>query len=242
MTRGMYAAAGGMLVGLGRNEVLANNLSNGSTPGFKADRASYGSFQRVLLPGVKGPTGQDAQIYQSATLNATVIDPSSGPLYSTGNQFDLAISGDGWFAVQTPQGERYTRDGHFHLDAQGRLVTADGYQVLGESGALTITGPDVQVSATGEVSSGGKSVGKLKLMKLSDPATVTKEGKGLYGGGNPAPATAASVQQGWLEGSNADTMRLMVDMIATMRSYEMNQRVIQAQDATLQAVLDAAKR
>lgn len=242
MTRGMYAAAGGMLVGVARNEVLANNLANVSTPGFKADRTSYGSFQRVLLPGVKGVNGQDAQVYQSATLNDTALDPSEGPLMDTGNATDLALSGDAWFAVQTPQGERYTRNGHFSRDAQGRLVTAQGHQLLGDGGPITLTGPDFQVAEDGEVRSGGQVVGKLKLVRLANPAAATKEGNNLVAGGNPGPAQNAKVRQGTLEGSNADTMRLMVDMIATMRAYEMNQRIIQAQDQTLSAVLDAAKR
>lgn len=242
MTRGMYAAAGGMLVGLGRQEVLANNLANANTPGFKTDRVSYGSFQQVLLPGVRGEGGGDAVMMQSATLTASQVDFQQGSIIETGNSLDLAITGDACFVVATPAGERYTRNGHFQRAPDGVLVTSQGYPVLGENGPLTLPNAEVSVSSRGEVTAGGMYVGRLRTVRFADPANVTKYGDSLYAGGSPVETPAVGIQQGMLENSNTDPMRTMVEMIATMRGFEMNQRVIQVQDSTLQTVLDVARR
>lgn len=238
MTRGLYAAAGGMLIGLSRQDVLANNLANLNTPGFKLDRVSYGSFQKVLLGTIQDQTGQPAAIYSSATVNPTEVDRSQGSLNQTGGLLDLAIEGPGWFAVQTPDGERYTRNGHLALGADGTLVTSRGYPVLGQNGAVRVPDDDFRVSDSGQIIVGGVVVDQLRLVEPTAPTTLVKEGDSLVRGGGMQPGFGSQVRQGWLENANADTMRLMVDMMATMRSFEMNQRIIQAQDQTIQQAID----
>ncbi|NUP99469.1 MAG: flagellar basal-body rod protein FlgF [Armatimonadetes bacterium] len=242
MTRGMYAAAGGMLVGLSRQDILASNLANANTPGFKLDRVSYGSFQRVMLPGVTDDNGQPASILQSATLNASQVDLRQGPLRETSGKLDLAVEGNGWFVVQGPQGERYTRNGHFARGTDGSLTTSQGLAVLGEGGPIILPSEDVTVDMAGRVFSRGQVVGQLRMVEMTSPETLTKDGDSLYGGGNPVPTTSSQVRQGWLEDSNTDTMRIMVEMMATMRGFETSQRIIQAQDQTLQQTIDTVRR
>ncbi|MCC7495231.1 MAG: flagellar hook-basal body protein [Fimbriimonadaceae bacterium] len=242
MTRGMYAAAGGMLLGLARQEVLSNNLANVNTPAFRGDRVSFGSYQKVLLPGVTDENGQAAAIYQSATLNPTTLDLRPGALHETGEPLDLGVTGEGWFVLQTPQGERYTRNGHFTRAADGTLISGDGFPVLGTAGPLSLPDSDVLIDEQGNLRSGGTQVGQLRLVSFGDPASVTKDPLGLLAGGTAQEGATGLIRQGRLESSNTDTMRVMVEMVATMRSYEMNQRVIQAQDATIQTTLDTARR
>ena len=243
MTRGMYAAAGGMLCGMRAGDVFANNLANASTTGYRADRVSYGSFQRVMLPSVKDGSGAIAQIAQSCTVNPVLLDMTQGSLQETGNDLDVAVEGNGFLVVATAAGERYTRDGHLAVDTQGRLVNSHGLPVVSDGGGSIVVGNGkVTVQPSGEVFSNNQRVGKLRLVRLSDPAGAVKEGGNLLSGGNAVADNQSQVRQGMLEASNADTMRTMVEMIQTLRLVEMNQRVIQAQDSTLQQIIDVARK
>lgn len=238
MTRGLYAAAGGMLIGLTRHEVLANNLANANTPGFKLDRASCGSFQRVMIDNIMGDNGQPAAIYQSATVNPTQVDLSQGPLHETGARLDVALEGPGWLVVQTAAGEQYTRNGHLARAADGTLVTSQGDPVLGEAGAIQVPSEDISIDEFGQVSAGGLVIDRLRIVEPTAPQTIVKQGESLVSGGAMQPGFNSQVRQGWLENANTDTMRIMVEMIATMRSFEMSQRIIQAQDQTIQQAID----
>jgi flagellar basal body rod protein FlgG len=244
----MYAGAGGMIIGLHAADVFSNNLANASTPGFRLDRATVGSFQSVLLPQLTTPGGQPASIAQSATMNPTVVDLSQGPLQPTHNPLDVAIDGPGWFAVGTGAGESYTRDGHFELAPDGTLQTppppgqTSGYPVLGTNGPIVVpTSDPVTINEAGQVFSGANLIGQLKLVRFTDATSVVKQGNNLVTGGAPVADTASTVRQGMMEGSNADTMRMMVDMMAMMRYVEMNQKIIQAQDQSLGQVIDIAR-
>jgi len=238
LTRGIYAAAGGMLIGLSRHEVLANNLANANTPGFKLDRARYGSFQKVLLNGVQGEHGQPAAIFQSATVNGTQVDLSQGPLQETGARLDVALEGPGWLVVQTNNGEQYTRNGHLARAADGTLVTSQGYPVLGEAGPIQVPNDELSIDEYGQVKAGDEVLAQLRIVEPTTPQTIVKHGESLLSGGGMQPSDSSRVRQGWLENANTDTMRLMVEMIATMRSFEMSQRVIQVQDQTIQQAIE----
>lgn len=241
MTRGLYAAAGAMLSGLLKHEVLANNLANASTPGFKAERVRFGSFQQALVPGVDGDGGA-ATIYGSAAMERPEIDLSAGPLTATGNDLDLAMEGPGWFAVGTAAGERYTRNGHFTRTATGAITTPDGLPLLGEHGPLRLPpGTKLTVRDDGTVLADGLEVDRLRLVSFADPASLVKVGHGLVAGGAPVADTGSVVRQGMLEESNADVMRQMVEMLTTLRGYELNQRVIRAQDESLEQAIQAAR-
>lgn len=241
MTRGLYAAAGAMLGGLLKHEVVANNLANASTPGFKAERASFSSFQRVLLPGVTSEQGT-ASIYAASAMDRPQVDLTPGALAATGNDLDLAVEGGGWLAVGTAAGERYTRGGSFTRTATGVITNADGLPLLGESGPLRLPpGAKLTVREDGWALADGVPLDRLRLVRFADPANLIKVGQGLVAGGQPTADPGSLVRQGMLEASNADVMRQMVEMLTTLRAFEMNQRVIRAQDESLEQAIQAAR-
>ncbi len=216
MDRGLYIAASGMLAEQLRQEQIANDLANATTPGYKADRTAQSTFGDLLLAntGTGGVVGRQSTAVQVAAIE-TDFTPAAAR--DTGEPLDFAISGEGFFAVQTTQGVRYTRNGQFALDTQGRLATARGELVLGRTGA-PITSADGKVDAR-----------QLGVVNLTNPR---KEGDSLVSG-TPAGAATGQVRAGALEGSGADAARAMVDMIASMRAFEAGQKVIQAIDDTL---------
>jgi flagellar basal-body rod protein FlgF len=220
MERGLYIAASGMLAEQVRQDQIANDLANAATPGYKADRTSQAGFGELLLANsatgaIVGPQGTAVQV------SAVETDFSPKPAKDTGEPLDFAIVGEGFFAVQTARGTRYTRNGQFQADAQGRLVTAQGDPVLGRGGRTLGVGADGRVDPR-----------SLEVVTLRDPR---KDGDSLVTGrvgGNGAQA-AGQVRAGALESSGADAARSMVDMIASMRAFEAGQKVIQAIDETL---------
>jgi flagellar basal-body rod protein FlgF len=216
MDRGLYIAASGMLAEQIRQEQIANDLANASTAGYKADRTAQSTFGDLLLAnsGTGAVIGRQSTAVQVASIE-TDFTPAAAR--DTGEPLDFAITGEGFFAVKTPQGVRYTRNGQFALDAQGRLVTARGDLVLGRGGA-PIASRDGKVDAR-----------LIGVVNLTNPR---KEGDSLVSG-TPAGAATGQVRAGALEASGADAARAMVDMIASMRAFEAGQKVIQAIDDTL---------
>ena len=216
MDRGLYIAASGMLAEQIRQDQIANDLANASTPGYKGDRTAQKSFGDLLLANsTNGATvGRQSTAVQVDTIQT---DFSPRPSRETGEPLDFAITGEGFFSVQTAQGVRYTRNGQFNLDTQGRLVTAQGDPVLDGAGR-PITAANGTVDPR-----------RVGVTQLNDPR---KEGDSLVTG-TPAGTTTGSVRSGALESSGADPARSMVDMIASMRAFEAGQKVIQAIDDTL---------
>jgi flagellar basal-body rod protein FlgG len=218
MERGLYIAASGMLSEMVRQDQIANDLANASTPGYKADRATQRSFGDILLANsvsgaTVGPLGLGSRI------DSIVTDTTAAPVRDTGEPLDLAVQGDGWFGVQTPQGLRYTRNGQFGVSPQGTLIDGMGNQVLGQNGA------PVRVPAGGRPDP--RQVG---LFNVTAPRKIGDS----YVTGAAAGAATGTVRQGALEASNADPSKSMVDMIASFRAFESGQRVIRTIDETLQ--------
>jgi flagellar basal-body rod protein FlgF len=218
MERGLYIAATGMVAEQVRQDQIANDLANASTPGYKADKSTQRSFGDVLLSNtvtgqVVGPLGMGAEIDRIYT------DTSAAPVRDTGEPTDMAIVGDGWFGIQTPQGVRYTRNGQFQLSPQGTLEDALGNQVIGQGG-----GP-VRANADGTVN--GQQVG---VFNLANPRKIGDS----YVTGTAGGQATGTVRVGALEASNASPAKAMVDMIASFRAYEAGQRVIRTIDSTLQ--------
>lgn len=212
MERGLYIAASGMLAEMVRQDQIANDLANAATPGYRSDRTTQRTFGELLLANTRsgapiGPLGLGTQV------DSIVTDLQAGAIRETGGETDFAIDGDGYFAVRTPEGVRYTRNGQFAAAADGTLTTASGHPVLGRDGAPVRAGADAR---------------QLAVIGLTG---VTKVGDTLLTG-TPGAATG-TVRQGALEGSNADATRSMVDMIASFRAFEAGQRVITTIDETL---------
>jgi flagellar basal-body rod protein FlgG len=231
MDRGLYIAASGMLAELARQDQIANDLANGSTPGYKPDRAAQQSFGDVLLQNTKtgetvGPLGLGSRIRTMQT------DLTPGPLKETGETLDVGIDGEGFLVVQTPEGTRYTRNGQLVVDAKGELATATGFTVLDDSGKPIQAGTSsgLTIATDGTVSRNGRRLAKLGLVSLGSPV---KQGDTLFAGTAGARPTATTLKQGFLEGSGVNAARSMVDMLVSMRAYEAEQRVIHAIDETL---------
>lgn len=231
MERGLYIAASGMLAEQVRQDQIANDLANASTPGYKADTSVQASFGEVLLSNTEtgqavGPMSLGVHIAQEVT------DLTQGPLQQTGNPLDFALDGSGFFTVQTPGGTAYTRDGQFEVNGSGQLITDTGNPVLGTDGKPINVGnaKNLSVSPEGKVTSNGKVVGTLNIVSLTNPV---KQGDTLWSGTPGAKPAATTVDQGYLEGSGVQPAEAMVDMIVSLRAYESSQRVLQGIDETL---------
>jgi len=212
-----------------RQEALVHNLANASTPGFKAARV----FAKVLedacetVEGMRRP-GKGPQVY---------IDFGQGRIEATDRNLDLALDGEGFFVVGTPEGERYTRNGNFSLDADGRLVNASGHPVLTESGPITIGDGEITVDAGGEISLDGQFVGQLSIKNFESLDPLVQAGAGLYG---PGPGVelveiepTAVVLQGSLEASNVLPLEEMVRMTTLLKQFEACHRMVEMQDTVL---------
>jgi flagellar basal-body rod protein FlgG len=218
MDTGLYIAASGMIAQQVRQDQLANDLSNASTPGYKSDSSVQSSFGAMLMANTA--TGQPVgTINTGVRLGAPVTNLTPTTLHSTGQPLDFGIAGQGFFAVRTPQGVRYTRDGQFQANAQGQLVDGQGNQVLSQNGA------PIAVSAQGTVS--GSSLGVFNV------TGVAKQGGNYFTGAAGGKATG-TVKQGELEDSSVDPVNTMVHMMTAMQTYQAGENAIQTIDSTMQ--------
>jgi flagellar basal-body rod protein FlgF len=224
-----------LLVGLSRQmtlerqlDVLSNNVANAGTNGFKADQTL---FEEFLTSGAHEDNfvGRDRRV-SYVQDRGTYRDFSQGPMLQTGNPLDIAISGGGFFAVQTAGGERYTRDGNLQINNQGQLVTQSGDPVLGNAGPIVFqqTDHDISISADGTITvlEGAARVdtirGKLRIVGFADPQSLQKQGGNLYAAANPAaaqPDPTSSVKQGYVEKSNVNAVAEMSRMIEAAGTY-----------------------
>jgi len=214
-----------------RHEVLANNLANASTAGYKQDdlvvagepmtSSAAGWFARGAMPIGQHTVGQ-------------WTDYSQGLIRETGRPLDVAIDGGGFFVVQTSRGLRYTRAGALTANRDGTLTTPSGQPILGQGGPIAVTSDKVTISAKGEVLDDGRVVDTIRVVEFAKPYGLSKDGDGLFAPVDPAatPTDAREYQlvPGAVEGSNVDTIRTMVAMIEMLRSYESAHRAVQAAD------------
>ena len=219
-------------------DVIANNLANVSTPGFKREAAKFEEYVTQVIPS-EGQTGPQTV---SFVKDAGVMrDVSEGNIENTGAPFDVALNGAGYFAVQTQQGERYTRDGHFTLDASGQIVTSDGNPILGDGGPITITPDDgdVHIGTDGTVSGKNGQIGKLRVVDFANDRALVKEGSSLYSTTQtPNTAADATVRQGMLESSNVQPVIEISKMIEVMRSYEATASLSSSQEDLMRQAID----
>ena len=234
MLRGIYIAASRPLAESARQDVIANNLANATTTGFKRSESTAHPFSSMLLHNM-GQAGAPAigTMAMGAQVDGSDRIDSPGALRVTGNRLDMALIGTGNFTIDTPNGRRYTRDGSFGLGSNGHLVTKEGNDVLGVAGPITLDRGEVKIAADGTISQGGTVKGKLLLTAL-DPESVATEGNSLYTG-TPAGTPTARVRQNHLESSTVNVVSEMVDLIRVMRSFEANQKSVHAHDEALLA-------
>jgi flagellar basal-body rod protein FlgG len=243
MLRGLHIAASGMLVQQARHEAIANNLANADTTGYKADEVVFRTaLDRAiwrLRDAQRGAPASDiGALSFGAEVDAVITDLRPAPITLTGRPLDVAIDGDGFFAVSTPQGERYTRDGAFRQAADGTLVTADGMPVLGTRGIIRSADAALTIAPNGDVLANGQVIDRLRVVQLRN---ASKEGASRFTGG-AQPLQQFNLQVGALERANVSVVQAMVEMIMAMRAYEASHRAVLAQDETLQrAVNDVGK-
>ncbi len=217
MERGLYIAASGMLAEQVRQDLIAHDLANASTPGYKAERVTTQSFGDMLLrDSASGRT--IGSIGSGTQITTQTTDLTPGAMRQTGEALDFAVQGEGFFSVRTAGGVRYTRDGQFQTSARGTLVTTAGDDVLGPRGQPIRVGAD-GIVAPGEIG-----------VTLLDAAR--SQGDNLYTGAARGGA-AGSVRAGALETSAVDPITTMVDMLGSLRAFEAGQRVITTIDSTL---------
>ncbi|HAM70730.1 MAG TPA: hypothetical protein DCM86_03715 [Verrucomicrobiales bacterium] len=232
MNVSLFQAAAGMNASSRWQEIIAQNMAAGQAPGYKRQDANFESIAAGLIPVASAGGSHYVLPRVTSTTNF-----APGALRSTGGNTDLAIDGGGFFAVQLPSGDvGYTRDGEFHRNASGQLVTKNGYAVLGDNGPIQLdaNGPDVTISNTGEITQGLDQRGKIRIVEFSDTQLLTDAGGGFFLAKNPALKTAdaasPSIRQGFLELANGNSVSEMAQMVSSLRMFEMNQRVVQSQD------------
>jgi flagellar basal-body rod protein FlgF len=243
MSGSIYMAATGALAYEKRLQLLANNLANVDTVGFKKDRGRFRAFdlsesmnsQKLPVKWKQSQAPNFWMEYRSYT------DFSAGGLKKTGGPFDLALSGNGFFCVQTPAGVQYTRRGDFTVNADEVLVTQEGWPVLGQGGEIRIKlakpsgdGGQFLVSADGTLTVDGSQADRLRIVDFTQSHALEKAGQNYYRARQPDALEELDegfeVSQGFLELSNVDTIRMMTEMIEVLRGYESYQKMIRSVD------------
>jgi len=246
MSGGMYLAAAGALVQQMRLEMLANNVANVNTIGYKGEKSIFRVAEDEQNPAIADSPDALQPLSPYAPPFSAVVDFSQGAVRQTGNPLDVAINGNGFFSVQTPDGVQYTRQGSFTLDAEGVLITPDGFPVLGEGGELALEEGTVEIDQEGGVYVDGDEVGRLQITDFLNPGSLKKAGNGRF----VAPDTAnrgerpeaVTLSQGYLETANVNPVQAMTEMIETSRAFEAYQKVIQSADeATSKSINDVGK-
>lgn len=247
MVKGLFTSWTGMANEQKRLDVITNNLANAATTGYKKDGVTNQSFRNLLAYKVKDVSENytDKQIGKMSLgvkIGEVYTNYDQGSLRSTGNTFDFAIQGKGFFNVSTTDKDgnqvvKYTRDGSFTMNQDGKLVDVNGNTLMGEGGEITI--PDntanVKVDENGSIYADGVFVDKIKLTDFTDYSYLKKQGDSFYlpqDGATQLDSTA-TIQQGYTEQSNVNVVTEMTSMIAITRAYEANQKVIQTIDGTL---------
>lgn len=249
MQEGIYIAASAGLKQGKKMEVIAHNLANVNTTGYKRDRLAF----KELMPPFPPDSGHEAgknillppdksnKNVSYVAVTGQYTDHASGELKKTGAPLDLALNGEGYFSIQTQKGIHYTRNGNFRLDTANQLVNQKGEQLLNEQNqpiVINTPGDTISIDRSGNIFVGkglvNSAVGKIKLTTFEDKRTLEKIGDGQYRQNDPEakekPADG-TVRQGFLENSNVSSVEEMTDMLATLRLFETYQKMIQSIDS-----------
>jgi flagellar basal-body rod protein FlgF len=234
-------AASGLRARMESLDLLANNVANASTGGYKVDREFYSLY-------TSPEAAADDSFSTMPVIERPWVDHSQGNLHNTGNLLDVAISGKGFFAVNGPSGPLYTRNGNFRLAADGKLTTPDGYPVRDPQGTPLIlqSGRPIEISRDGTVTQDGAIIGKLEVVDFTSTAGLSKQGSNYFRSTDPkvkpAPAADANLQQGSLEASNTGSAEAAVRLVSVMRQFEMLQKAVSiGADMNKRAIEEVAK-
>lgn len=245
MIRGHYIAATGMMLQRKKMEVITNNITNVETSGYKKDDLISVSFDDVMITRIHDNAIADHRVASrhpevgplnfGTHVDYIQTDFAQGNLETTELSTDLAIIGNAYFTLETPQGICYSRSGALNIDVDGYLCNPDGYHVLGENGRIHIGSTDFMVDEEGNISVNDTVIDRLSLVSFDDPNVLRKQGHNLYTApdGGEQQAEDYGIRQYVLESSNVDIAREMVDMMTVYRAYESNQRILTMIDETL---------
>ncbi len=252
MLRALYSAAAGMNAQQNNLDVIANNLANVNTTGYKKTKIEFQDllYETQRAPGADQGSGNQlptgVQVGHGSQVVATAKIFTTGELSKTDEQLDMAIQGDGFLEVQLPDGTKaYTRDGALKTDSTGRIVTSDGLPVQGFSAVPSGT-TNISIASNGEVTytgASGASNFRMQLVRFANPAGLVSMGRNLYQEtaasgtaelGNPSENGFGTLAQGYLELSNVKIVEEMVNLILAQRAYEVNAKAVQASDEMMQ--------
>jgi flagellar basal-body rod protein FlgG len=239
-----------------RQESISHNLANLNTTGFREDVLVSTGFPGVLQAQTNGlnadtgpftPSGVDVgAVGTGVDADRLVVNFQPGPNTQTGDPYDVAINGSGFFTVQTGAGEAYTRDGAFRINKYGILENSMGQALVGQNGSIRVGPGEFKIEADGTVKQNGNAIDKLKIVDVDRPEQLRKAGDTLFvsaeGETPPQIKADASVEQGVIERSNVDATRSFSDMMMVMRSYQSSQRVIKLQDEALERAVNDVGR
>lgn len=226
-----------MLVQGLNTDVIANNLANVDTAGYRRQNTQVQAFPELLISRIdqNGAT-PIGTLGAGAVIMAEHSSFAMGSVITTGNPLDVCINGSGFFAIQTSEGTRYTRDGRFTLNQYGWLTTADGHRVLGENGPIRLEGDQVTIDNEGVISVDGENIDRLLVVEFLDRNGLVKEGANLFSATELAGQPfryRTEIVQGSLEMANVNAITEMVNLIKAQRAYESSQKVVQAYDESL---------
>ncbi len=208
-------------------EVVANNMANANTPAYKAEQVMFTDYV-AKMKSADTPFGQNVSFVRDL---ATIRDTREGPMTMTNAPLDVAIHGEGYFTIDTPTGQRYSREGHFRLDENGMVVTSSGYPVLQQNDTPIILAPNesqITIAGDGTVSTENGIIGKFKIVKFDNEQDLRKAGDGTYQTtANPTAVDVPNLSQGMLEESNVQPIVEMTHMMTIMRNYEGVQLMLQ---------------
>ncbi len=240
MHKGIYIALSGATLKQAQMDIISNNLANVNTIGYKRDKMS---FQEYLVSSMNNRTETpDGRTMSSFSTVGTDFLP--GSVVHTGNPLDVAINGNGMLSLENDQ---FTRRGDLHLDNEGYIVNQRGIKVLGNAGPIRITDNGrIEISNVGEVSvinaENNSVIDTLKVVEFRDPSVLRKAGEDAFTAEQAGTEATASIQQGYLEKSNVDTVKEMVQMITALREFETYQKAIQSFDESIGRVLSDMPR
>lgn len=242
---GLVYLTGTRMVGLtDQLQVIATNLANANTAGFKGTTGRFSAAVAVAGPQYLGDTSQGGMAPTWPEFSGLRVDLSQGPIRKTDRPLDLAISGKAFFVVETPEGPRYTRKGRFHLSATGEVTDGAGNALGTESGALRIPAGtnEIVIGRDGQVSAGERGVGRIRLVDIPEPAALVSQGEVSFRNDGPeaVPAAGSEVIQGAVEESNVNSVREMISLITVLRAYEAEAHIARRVDSSHNELIKSA--
>ncbi len=246
MIKGLYTSARGMTPQSTKLEIAANNIANAVSTGFKKTKIFDGILTKEINSPLEAGAGSIKDNFR------TSIDFSQGDMHETKNPLDVALMGNGFFMLETPDGLRYTRNGNFTLGPNGELMTNNGFLVQGEQGTISIPEPEkvdlssIMINDKGEVYLGDRKIDQIRTVTFNDLEKLQSENNSTFSapeGISPEEVTVPSVlvRQGYLEGSNVDIIREMILMIDAKQTFETSQKIIRTQESTLDQANEIGK-